>query len=98
MALGRPVDITMFISEGALQRARRVVLKIDIANLASRWARTVDTLLDVWWVDNCREKLGVVVVGGFAEGRNVIGEERARIIVLKMFAKVGSFFLVGDLP
>ncbi|KLJ13717.1 hypothetical protein EMPG_09384 [Blastomyces silverae] len=97
MALGRPVDITMFISEGALQRVRRVVLKIDVANLASRWARTVDTLLDVWWVDNCLEKLRVVVVGGLADGRaNIIGEEGVRIIVLKMFAKVGSFlFLPG---
>ncbi|OAT03403.1 hypothetical protein BDBG_00132 [Blastomyces gilchristii SLH14081] len=92
MALGRPVDITVFISEGALQRARRVVLKIDIANLASRWARTVDTLLDVWWVDNGLEKLRIVVVGGLAEGRrNMIGEEGVRIIVLKMFAKLRKF-------
>ncbi|PGH08023.1 hypothetical protein GX51_01464 [Blastomyces parvus] len=79
IALGRPVDITMFISEGSLQRARRVVLNIDIANLASRWARTIDTLLDVWWVDNRLEKLRVVVVGGLAEGKtNIIGEEGLR--------------------
>ncbi|OAX78926.1 hypothetical protein ACJ72_06762 [Emergomyces africanus] len=87
MALGRPVDITMFISEGALQRARRVVLKIDVANLASRWARTVDTLLDVWQVDNCLEELRIVVAGGLGR-MNIIGKEGVRIIVFKMFAKL----------
>ncbi|PGH33714.1 hypothetical protein GX50_03452 [[Emmonsia] crescens] len=92
MALGRPVDITMFISEAALQRARRVVLKIDIANLASRWARTVDTLLDVWCVDNRLEELRIIVSGGLVGGRtNIIGEEGVRIIVLKMFAKLRKF-------
>ncbi|OJD19783.1 hypothetical protein AJ78_00283 [Emergomyces pasteurianus Ep9510] len=94
IALGRPVDITMFISEGALQRARRVVLKIDIANLASRWARTVDTLLDVWRVNNCLEELRIVVAEGLGR-MNIIGEEGGRVIVLKMFAKLRKFGAEG---
>ncbi|EEH43733.2 uncharacterized protein PADG_00022 [Paracoccidioides brasiliensis Pb18] len=92
MALGRPVDISMFISKGALQQARRVVLKIDIASLASRWARTVDTLLDIWYAGNRLEELRVVALGDFTRRRSIIvGEEGMRLIVLKMFEKLRIF-------
>ncbi|KAK2811985.1 hypothetical protein FQN50_001692 [Emmonsiellopsis sp. PD_5] len=92
IALGRPVDITMFICEGALQKARRVTLKIDITSLASRWARTVDTLLDVWCVGNCLEELRIVLTGEFSMYRaNILGEEGSRLILFKMFGKLRNF-------
>ncbi|KAI1342535.1 hypothetical protein F5Y15DRAFT_373081 [Xylariaceae sp. FL0016] len=59
--MARPLDITHFISELALQRAQHVVLEMDLERASWSWTRVVDTLLDVWHDANSLRKLDVVV-------------------------------------
>jgi hypothetical protein len=64
--LAKPMDITEFISESTLQNLRFVVLNMDLnhnPNLmsggAKRWLKTVEMLLDIWYVKNNLKRVEV---------------------------------------
>lgn len=63
--LAKPMDITEFISETTLQLVPRVVLQMDLSyngglpDRARAWLKTVETLLDVWCIENSLELLEV---------------------------------------
>ncbi len=86
--LGRPMDITDFIGEATLQRVRRVLLKMDLVMDARGWAKTVETLLDVWCVKNSLVEVVVNVTCAYGEERNVIGEEASRQQAAVLISKV----------
>ena len=85
--IGRPMDITEFISEETLQCVRRVVLKMDLKNTQS-WGKTVETLLDVWCVKNSLEEVMVDITAAYMEPRAIIGEESSRQEGAKTISKV----------
>jgi hypothetical protein len=66
--LAKPMDITEFISESTLQNLRFVILKMNLnhkPNLmsggAKGWLKTVEMLLDIWFVKNNLERVEVHV-------------------------------------
>ncbi|KAH9893873.1 hypothetical protein F4778DRAFT_784360 [Xylariomycetidae sp. FL2044] len=95
--LGRPVDITHFISEAALQRACHVVLKMDLAREAASWRRVVDLLLDVWQVDNALVRLEVVTGREILVpvGYGVLGSGSPRSPSLDIVAKLQRFGIMA---
>lgn len=83
--LGKPMDITDFISESPLQRARFVILEMDLEN--HDWLKTVDTLVDVWCVNNQSKSLTVRVERRARSG-NSIGDYSRNTRARKTLARV----------
>ncbi len=88
--LGRPMDITDFIGEATLQRVRRVSLKMDLVLDARGWAKTVETLLDVWCVKNSLVEVVVNVTNAYGDERNMVGEEASRQQAARLISKVSG--------
>ncbi|KAI5459615.1 hypothetical protein BGZ63DRAFT_388373 [Mariannaea sp. PMI_226] len=59
--LGRPMDITSFLCEAALQRAQRVTLYPDFNRDLRGWSKLVELLLDIWCDKNHLLELKVVL-------------------------------------
>jgi hypothetical protein len=59
--LARPMDVTEFISEGTLRGVRRVGLVMDLYGNPRLWAKTVETLLDVWSAGNHLRRIDVTL-------------------------------------
>jgi hypothetical protein len=63
----RPMDITEFIGESTLQNLRFVVLKMDLdqrlsgAVGARSWLKTIEMLLDIWFLKSNIEKVQVEI-------------------------------------
>jgi len=60
------MDVTEFVSENTLQNLRFVVLEMDLnynpqffSGNAKCWLQTIETLLDVWYIQNSLERLEV---------------------------------------
>lgn len=86
--LARPMDITEFIGETTLQHVRRVLLKMDLTMEARGWAKTVETVLDVWCVKNSLVEVTVDITSAYEEERNMIGEEGSRQQAAIVISKV----------
>lgn len=89
-SLARPMDITEFIGETTLQHVRRVLLRMDLTMEAHWWAKTVETLLDVWCVKNSLVQVTVDITNAYEEDRNAIGEEMSRQKAAIVISKVGQ--------
>ncbi|KAI0137479.1 hypothetical protein BJ170DRAFT_605997 [Xylariales sp. AK1849] len=59
--LGKPMDITEFISEDTLKGVRRVELVMNLYGNPRAWAKTVETLLDVWSIENHLRKIDITL-------------------------------------
>jgi hypothetical protein len=59
--LGKPMDITEFISEDTLRNMRRVEFVMNLYGDPRRWSKTMEILLDVWSSENHLRKIDVTL-------------------------------------
>lgn len=59
--LGRPMDITEFISEDTLKGVRRVHFVMNLEADPRGWLKTMETLLDVWSVETHLRKIDIML-------------------------------------
>ncbi|MBE3045474.1 hypothetical protein IMZ48_23595, partial [Candidatus Bathyarchaeota archaeon] len=58
--LGRPMDITQFISEETLKGIRRVDFVMELGS-PRPWLKTMETLLDVWSIETHLERIDITL-------------------------------------
>lgn len=59
--LGRPMDITEFISEETLKGIRRVDFVMNLYGNPRAWLKTMETLLDVWSVKTHLRRIDITL-------------------------------------
>lgn len=59
--LGRPMDITEFISEDTLKGMRRVNFVMNLYKYSTPWLKTVETLLDVWSIETHLRRIEITI-------------------------------------
>lgn len=91
--LGRPMDITEFISQDTLKNMRRVELVMNLFDDARGWSKTVEILLDVWSSANHLKKIDIRLEQPEELPPGILWHERSSRHVVNMLSMVRIHFL-----
>ncbi|PTB44717.1 hypothetical protein M441DRAFT_87647 [Trichoderma asperellum CBS 433.97] len=91
ITLGRPMDITEFISQDTLKNMRRVELVMNLFDDARGWCKTVEILLDVWSTANHLKKIDISLEQPEELPSGTLWHERSARHVIKMLSMIQSF-------
>lgn len=91
--LGRPMDITEFISQDTLKNMRRVELVMNLFDDARGWNKTVEILLDVWSSANHLKRIDISLEQPEELSPGKLWHERSSKYVIKMLSMVRTHFL-----
>lgn len=94
MTLGRPMDITEFISQDTLKNMRRVELVMNLFDDARGWGKTVEILLDVWSSSNHLKKIEISLEQPEELSPGTMWHERSSRYVIKMLSMVRNNFML----
>ncbi|KAM0456870.1 hypothetical protein ACHAPV_007161 [Trichoderma viride] len=97
MTLGRPMDITEFISQDTLKNMRRVELVMNLFDDARGWGKTVEILLDVWSSSNHLKKIEISLEQPEELSPGTMWHERSSRYVIKMLSMIQSFAREGGI-
>ncbi|KAL6898783.1 hypothetical protein GGI43DRAFT_68425 [Trichoderma evansii] len=97
MTLGRPMDITEFISQDTLKNMRRVELVMNLFDDARGWNKTVEILLDVWSSANHLKKIDISLEQPEELPPGTLWHERSSRHVIKMLSMIQSFAKEGGI-
>ncbi|KAH6645471.1 hypothetical protein BKA67DRAFT_664545 [Truncatella angustata] len=100
-ALGKPMDITEFVSEGTLKKMRRVEFVMNLWFDPRGWSKTIEVLLDVWSVENHLRKINITLEqptqlpAGQFWNLQYPGQPVKILSMIKSFAEVAGICLTG---
>ncbi|UKZ66939.1 uncharacterized protein TrAtP1_008104 [Trichoderma atroviride] len=97
MTLGRPMDITEFISQDTLKNMRRVELVMNLFDDARGWGKTVEILLDVWSSANHLKRIDVSLEQPEELPPGTMWHERSSRYVTKLLSMIQSFAREGGI-
>ncbi|KAM0261325.1 hypothetical protein ACHAQJ_002356 [Trichoderma viride] len=99
--LGKPMDITEFISQDTLKNMRRVELVMNLYVDARGWSKTVEMLLDVWSSADHLRKIDVTLQQpeelqpGIFWDKRFSNDAIRMLSMIQCFAKEASIELTG---
>jgi hypothetical protein len=93
MTLGRPMDITEFISQDTLKNMRRVELVMNLFDDARGWSKTVEILLDIWSAENYLKEICISLEQPEELPPGTMWHERSSGYVIKMLSMVRIYFI-----
>jgi hypothetical protein len=93
MTLGRPMDITEFISQDTLKNMRRVELVMNLFDDARGSGKTVEILLNVWSSANYLKKMEIRLEQPEELPPGTMWHERSSRYVIKVLSMVRIYFM-----